>query len=168
MKGRFVYVLYVVLALAVLAWGYRLLDNEERRLLKRLDELAELLAKEGAESDLVAANKGRLVGNFFSRDFEVHLIPFGQRLADRARLGQVVMGYRREAKTVRVTFSDSQVEISGETAEMQVRAAVSGDVDGQSRRETYRFYFRWLQEDGVWRIEQADLLEVVEGLEGLL
>lgn len=167
MKSRFIYLLYVLLALAVVTWGYRLLESDSRKLQRRLDELAQLLEKDASEGDLVAANKGRLVGAFFSRDFEVQLVPFGgQHFRDRAQLAQAVLGYRRQATRIRVSFHDSQIEMhddGAKTGDMHVKGTVSGTESGQLRRETYRFYLRWIEEDdGVWRIEQADLLEVIE------
>lgn len=167
MKGRWIYLLYGLLGLAVALWLYQQVGGDERKIKGKLQELEQLVEKDGPESDLVAANKGRQVGLLFSRDFEIYLEPFGQHMDDRARLAQVMLGYRRPAQRIDVGFRDVQIELlegQPKRARMDAVAAVNGTVDGQLRRESYRFAFHWLEEDGIWRIEQADLVEVRDGL----
>lgn len=168
---RKVFVLYGLLAAAFLVWLYGRWDNEARQLHRRLDALGALMEKGEAESNLVAANKGRQAGTFFCRDFSIELRPFQQSMDDRARLAQVVLGYRQRAETIAVGFDGTEVEIlpgQPKIADMTTDVTLSGRIDGTRRREAYRFSFRWLEEDGRWCIERAEMLEVLEGLESLL
>ncbi len=164
-------VVYGLLAAAILIWLYGKWDNEERRLHQRLEGLGTLVEKGEAEGNLVAANKGRQVATFFCRDFSIELRPFDQRVQDRGRLAQIMLGYRQGAESIAVGFANTDVTVlpgHPQSAEMTTEVTVSGRVDGTSRREAYRFSFRWLEEDGQWCIEQADLVEILQGWEGLL
>lgn len=167
MSGRWIYGLYGILVVAFAVWLYGQFNSDERRLRNRLDDLVELVEKDAPESDLVAANKGRQLGNLLSRDFEINLLPFNRQLRDRAELGRAMVGYRRSAERIAVTFRDVEIELQSagiKRAQMAAVAAVRGTVDGQRRSASYRFAFGWVEENGVWRIEQAELVEVIEGL----
>ena len=162
--------LYALLALAVLAWLLAQRKSDVTRLRHRLEALGSLLEKGDPEGNLEAANKGRQVGGYFCREFSIELPPFGLRMQDRGRLAQVALGYRRGAESIAVAVRGVQVEVqpgSPKGAAMTAEVAVAGQVDGSARREAYRFSFHWLEEDGEWCIEQAEMLEVLDGLDGL-
>jgi hypothetical protein len=163
-------VLYALLAVAVVAWLLARREGDATRLRHRLESLGALLEKGGPEGNLEAANKGRQVGGYFCREFSIEMPPFGLRMQDRGRLAQVALGYRRGAESITVVVRGVQVEVqpgNPKGAAMTAEVAVAGRVDGSARREAYRFSFRWLEEDGEWCIEQAEMLEVLEGLDGL-
>ena len=164
MRSRTAYLLYAVLALAVGVWLYTTWSGDRRRIERQLDRFRSLVEKEGEESALAAANQARLVGELLTRDFSLHLEPYAPVLTDRRELTRVILGYRTRASRIGLDFRDRELALdeSSRIGDMTLVAAISGTADGQAYREGYRLRLRWVPEDGEWRIQRVDLLEVLE------
>ncbi len=166
MKGRASYLLYAVLAAAVAIWLFGRLGGEERQIVKRLERLEELVEKDGAEGDLVAANKARNVGLLFAREFAIDLRGRARgAVTERPRVAQVMLRYRSAPSRIELTFRDVEVELAegGRSAEMTALAAASATTGGELQHRRFRLAFNWLKEDGEWVIRRAELVEELEG-----
>jgi hypothetical protein len=77
--------------------------------------------------------------------------------------------YRSRASRIGVDFRDQELTIDDRLriGDMTVVAAIDGTADGGFYREAYRFRIRWVVEDGEWRMQRAELLEILEGSPGL-
>ncbi len=166
MKGRASYLLYGLLALGVAVWLFGQLGGEKRRITQRLERLQELVEKDGAENDLVAANKARNVGLLFARDFEIDLQGRARGVVtERSTIAQVMLRYRSAPSRIELSFRDVEVEVGegGASAEMTAVASASATTGGDLRHRRFRLAFRWLKEDGEWVIRRAELIEELEG-----
>ncbi len=166
MKGRASYLLYGLLAAAVTVWLFGQLGGEKRRVSKRLERLEDLVEKDGAENDLVAANKARNVGLLFARDFEIDLQGRAQGVVtERQRIAQVMLRYRSAPSRIELDFRDVEIEIGegGGSAEMTAVASASATTGGDTSRRRFRLAFRWVKEDREWVIRRAELVEELEG-----
>lgn len=169
MQGRLSYLLYGVLAVAVGVWLLGQLGGEKRRIEKRLERLEELIEKDGAENDLVAANTARNVGLLFAREFQIDLRGRAQGVVtERPRIAQVMLRYRSAPSRIELGFRDVEIELGPDSrsADMSAVATASATTDGDLRRRRFRLAFRWVKEDGEWVIERAELVEELEA--GLL
>lgn len=169
MKSRSIQLLYAVLIVAVAFWIWSQWSSDRRRIQRQLGRLQDLIEKTGDENSLTAANKARQVGNLMTREFEIGLEPYAGVVTDRARLSQVVLGYRDASSRIGLDFRDQELGLD-EThgfADMTLVATVTGAIDGNSYRERYRLRLRWIEEEGEWLIQRVDLLEVLEGPQGL-
>ena len=145
-------------------------SSDRRRIERQLGKLQDLIEKTGKESALVAANKAREVGLLLTREFELHLEPYAGVVTDRARLSQVVLGYRNSAASIGLEFRDRDLGLDPDLGigDMTTVAVVTGSLGGDRYRERYRLRLRWIEEEGEWLIQRVDLLEVLEGPRGLL
>jgi SnoaL-like domain len=166
MKGRASHLLYGLLAVAVGVWLVGQLGGEKRRIAGRLERLEELIEKDGAENDLVAANKARNVGLLFARDFQVDLKGRARGVVtERQRIAQVMLRYRSAPSRIELAFRDVEIDVGdgGLNAEMTAVAAASATTGGELRQRRFRLAFSWLKEDGEWVIRRAQLIEELEG-----
>ena len=165
-QRRVSYLLYGLLAAGVAVWLFSQLGGEQRRVIKRLERLEELIEKHGAENDLVAANKARNVGLLFARDFEIDLQGRARGVVtERQRIAQVMLRYRSAPSRIELSFRDVEVTLGedGRGAEMTAVAAAAATTGGETRHRRFRLAFRWLKEDGEWVIRRAELVEELEG-----
>ena len=162
---RFSRLLYGLLALAVAIWWVSQLGGEEKRIRGRLDELADLLGKDGPENALVAANKARSVALLFARDFEVLLQGYGSgAVSGPQQISQAMLRYRTPPSSIEVTFRDVEIELdAGErTAGMSAVAVAAATTGGNFHQRRFRLAFRWVKEEEEWVIRRAELIEELD------
>lgn len=151
----------VVLCLAaVLSAGC---GSPERAIAERLDELWGLAEKEGPESALAAAARANEIAAYFAEEFEVIAAPLDFRTRDRARLVRAIVGYRRSNDRIRARATGREIVVDEETRRgtSVVTAEFSGPGLAVGGRDAYDFRFAWVEgSDGVWRIDQLELLAV--------
>lgn len=164
MRIRLVPLLWLALAVGVAVWGWRTWASEERRLLRRLDALAENLSRQPGESDLEAAARSRALGTFFADPFSVEVAPIAAEVSDRDRLAQLAFGYRRSRERIGVDFRDVDLALDERLASavLAARVVVTASGDGLDR-EAYRVEIHWRKVAGEWSIERLRVLEVLEG-----
>ncbi len=165
MSSRLTKVLYGVLALVIALWIYGQWSGSERQIKRQLGRFADTVEKEGQENGLVAANTSRKLGEFLTANFEIHAQPFAGVMTDRARLSQVMFQYRARAESIGVDFRDVELTVDEKLriGDMDMVAMIAGKTDGGRFKESYRFKLRWVKEDGEWRIQRAELVEILEG-----
>jgi hypothetical protein len=152
----------LLLLAAAAAWWY--LANPERKVLRRLDALADQLHKEGDESQLVAAATARGTAEWFAPGFFIRADPYEGQLTDPQQLMGAVMRFRGAAERVDVAFTSREVVIDpvAHTALVGFVATATLDGGSGSGRESWRVRSLWVEDDGEWRIAELELLEQVE------
>ena len=152
----------VLLVAAVVAWRY--FTSPERRVLRRLDELAELLGKGAAESQLAAGATARGVAGHFAPGFFVRADPYEGQLTDPQQLMGAVMRFRGAAERIDVVFTDRDVQLGegADTAVVAFVATVAMERGAGPARESWRVRSLWVADDGEWRIAELELVERLE------
>lgn len=169
MKIRLHHLLYAGVAVAAVFLIMSRFGSEERRVAARLDALAQLVSKDGEESALALAERGRQLAALFSDDFLIALEPYGAEIRDRASLTRQLAAYRQGTERIEATLADVEIALGrGErTAQVAADAVLSARwSDGRpSGRERYRLRFELAKISGDWKIERLTLVEVIEGPE---
>lgn len=157
--------LLVVTVLAVVAatWWWTGHGSDERRIQRQVDRLLELVEKEPGEGPLAGLERARAIGELFADPFEVRARPFDFHTRDRQALARAVQGYRASSDRVWAQASERRLQVDRENrrAILSLTARFGGSGLSLGGREAYRFQVNWLEQDGVWRIDYLDLLEVV-------
>jgi hypothetical protein len=153
-----------ILALAAILAGLGLWwTSDRRRVLAAFEALQEQLEKRGPEGALDRLSHARAVSELFADGFLILAQPFEERIDDRQQLMAIVDRYRESAE--RITVSDSDVELTlraNATAELTATLeAVGVRADGPGR-ERLRMRFAWREDGGDWRIQELELLEVLD------
>lgn len=162
MARRLLALLLVALALAALFTWWR---SDRRRIRARLDDAIEQVSKSGEEDQLTAFGKMRRLVALFAPGFLVLATPYEGSISDPQELAGVVAAYRAGVAELHFVARERSLTLDAArgTADMAlVLEALSVDDAGPSR-QTYRFRISWMREQGVWWIQEAELLEVDTG-----
>lgn len=166
MSIRLPHVVYAGVALAAVVLLVRSLGGPEREIERRLGALGASLERGAGEGALESANKARAFADLFVDPPLVRLDPFGQTIGDRAELMRGFLAYRAGYDTIGATFRDVETEVSpsGIDAQTDAVAVLSGSGPNNGR-DAFRITLSWRQEGGEWKLREAALVEVLEGLE---
>lgn len=158
MSRRLYPLLYAGLAIAAVVWLVGRIGSPQGKIHRQLEQLAEVLAKDGPESAVEQAAKGHRLSGFFATGFTLDLGPYGQvdRVGEVARMAA---GYRNRHDRIAVSFSDLETSITGQVATTLAMVRVASGALGSGGRESYRLRLQWRQEGGDWRIVRLELLE---------
>jgi hypothetical protein len=152
----------VALALA-LGFAWRWWASAERRLDRAFDALLASVAKDGPENQLDRLGHARDFAERFARDFVVSAKPYSGTLTDRQQLMGVVDGYRSGAERVSAVGTDREWTLRDNgTADLYALVELDGASRGGPGRERFRVRIAWVEEDGEWRIAEAEVLERLE------
>ena len=153
----------LLLAAVLLLLGYWRSDRNVIQ--RRLDQVEELLAKQGPEDQLTAFGRARRVTERFSPGFLVLARPYEGAISDAQELARVVAGYRAGLRTLRLVNRQRSVSVDGEqgTAQMRLRVEAWSEAGSGPSRQSYDFRIAWLKEGGDWWIQEVDLLAVDSG-----
>jgi len=166
-RTRLVALALLVLALvALLAWW----TSDRRRLGARLAELEGLLEKSAPEDQLTAFGRTRRIVAAFAPGFVVSARPYEGTITDPQQLAGVVMSYRASSARIEIDDAERDLSIDGArgTAETTALFVLSGDRGNGPGRERFRARIAWVRLDGDWRVQEFEILEVLErGLLGL-
>ncbi|MEZ5331970.1 MAG: hypothetical protein R2991_07915 [Thermoanaerobaculia bacterium] len=159
---RWVAFVVAVLVLAGAVWWWSGRNAPERRILRQMDRVMELVEKDPGEGPLASLERARALAELFAAEFEVRARPFDFRTRDRRALIQAIQGYRSSSDRVWAEADGPTVQVdpSGVRAVLDVVARFGGG-PSLDRGQGYRFHIGWVDERGEWRIETVDLLEVV-------
>jgi hypothetical protein len=149
--------LLVVLA-ALWSWW----TSDRRRLAARLDQVVGLFEKSGAEDQLTSFGRTRAIVELFSPGFVVLAKPYQASITERQQLAAIVQSYRDGSDRIDVSDSDRSFEIDAARgiAESAALFAVSGGRGGGGER--FRARIAWVRIDGEWRIQEFEIVEVLE------
>jgi hypothetical protein len=156
------------LALAVLvaglAAGWLWWGSDRRRIQARFDEAMTLFEKSGPESQLDAFARVRGIVGLFAPGFVAMARPYEGTITDAQQLAAVVASYRSSAERIAVSDGSRELVLQPEraTAEMVTTVTVDGIRGGRPGRERFRLRLAWREDDGAWRIQELEVLEVLE------
>lgn len=161
MTVRRLLVVVTILAAIAALWTWR--NSDGRRIARELDQLTELVAKDGGESPLIGLARARQITGLFASHFEVRAEQLDFSTRDRQQLASFIHGYRRGAERIGVRVFDTSLSIDPRLGRATQHASFRFTGRGPlgSSSETYRVQINWLEEDGEWRIDWVDLLEIV-------
>lgn len=137
--------------------------SDRRRISAQFGTLQHELEKSGDEGALDRLAHARGVAQIFADGFVVLAQPYEGTIEDRQQLMGIVDRYRASAATISV--SDSEVEVTlrpNATAEMTAVVTAVGMRPGGPGRERLRLRVAWRKDDGVWRIQELEILEVLD------
>jgi hypothetical protein len=153
----------VVLALAaVVFWITR--SGDRQQIERQLDELSELVSKDGTETPLAGLNRARLVTEHFASHFEVRAQQLRFSSRDKRELTGFIHGYRRGSERINMSASVQALDIDEENrrATHRVDFQFTGGGPLGAPSERYRVQINWLEEEGQWKIDYIDLIEILE------
>ncbi|MGH9464008.1 MAG: hypothetical protein ACRD0X_00055, partial [Thermoanaerobaculia bacterium] len=130
---------------------------------RQLARLMELAEKEPGETRLAGLERAGSMVELFAAQFEFRARPFDFATRDRRELARAIASYRSGSERIGSRVYDRDLWIDGDarraamrlTAEFGEGLALTGD------RDAYRFQIGWVEENGEWRIDLVDLVEVV-------
>lgn len=150
--------LAVILVALVFWW-----TSDRRRILAQFEALQGAIEKHSSEGALDRLAHARDVSQLFADGFVILAQPYEGTIADRQQLMGVVDRYRGSAETIAV--SDSEVEVTlreNATADLTAVVEAVGMRPGGPGRERLRLRIAWRKDDGVWRIQELEVLAVLE------
>jgi hypothetical protein len=151
------------LAAAVLgAWLWW--SSDRRRIERRLDELVAACEKSGPDSAFDLLGKTRTIVDAFAPGMLVRAEPYGGSFRDARELARMIHGYRASSRRVEVAVDDRDLVVRPQgTAEMSAVFHVAGERGGGPGRESFRARLFWVEDGGVWRIREVEVVERLEG-----
>ena len=152
------------LLVAVLAAGWLWWGSDRRRIHARFDRAEELFAKSGEESQLDAFARVRGIVALFAPGFVVMARPYEGTVTDAQQLAGLVASYRGSAQRIAVGDSGRELVLraANGTAELTTTVTVDGVRGGGPGRERFRVRVAWRKDDGDWRIQELEILEVLD------
>jgi hypothetical protein len=150
-----------IVALAAL-WSWWASDR--RRISARLDEVESLFDKSGPEDQLTAFGRTRHIVAAFAPGFVVQARPYEGSISDLQQLAGVVQGYRESSSRIDVHDSGRATTVDSKrgTAETTTVFALAGDRGAGPGTERFRARIAWVELDGEWKIQEFEILEVLE------
>ncbi|MEO8276063.1 MAG: nuclear transport factor 2 family protein [Thermoanaerobaculia bacterium] len=163
MKAGQIRLLALLAVVVTLFATYRWWASDQRRIRARFASLQTELEKSGKEGTLDRFAHARAVDKLFADGFVIRAQPYEGTLTDRQELMAVVDRYRESAETVRVGASDVLLTVrENATAEMSAIVEAVGERAGGPGRERLRLRIAWRKDDGEWRIQELEVLEVLD------
>ncbi len=160
-RGRLLLIAALLAGLA--AWWWLGRDDDERAIERQLARLMELAEKEPGETRLAGLDRARAISDLFAAQFELRARPFDFATRDRRELTRAIASYRSGPERIwsRVTDRELWVDADARRAAMRLTAEFGEGLALTGDRDAYRFQISWVEENGDWRIDLVDLLEVV-------
>ncbi|KAB2966398.1 MAG: hypothetical protein F9K18_05670 [Thermoanaerobaculia bacterium] len=139
--------------------------SDRRRLNARLDEIESLFEKSGPEDQLTSFGRTRQIVAMFAPGFVASARPYEGAITDSQQLAAIVMRYRDGSERIEIGDREREVAIDSPrgTAETTAVFAVKGSRGGGPGGETFRARIAWMRTDGVWKVQEFEVLEVLEG-----
>ncbi len=159
----------VPLAAGLAFWSWWSTDRQ--RIGRALRGLSEAVEKSPGEGQLGAALKSREAASYFADPFEFRARQFDFETRDRQTLARNVALYRLRSERISVQIFDRRLDLdpSARKATMLLSARFVGGLGGSNGllgggNESYRFQLNWVEQEGRWKIDYVDLLEIHPGL----
>ncbi len=138
--------------------------SPQRQINRNIKEIQKLVSKVPGESDLVALGKARKVSEMFADNFEFRAEGFDFHTRDRQRLAAGVHRYRSFSQAIAMRVREKDLSIDKE--HRRASTYLTADFVTQARditgREAYRFRIDWVEQEGDWKIDFVELVEILE------
>ncbi len=156
--------LLAALAAGLAAWWWLGRGGDERAIERQLERLVELAEKEPGETPLAGLERARAITGLFAARFELRARPFDFATRDRQELARAIASYRAGPERIssRVTDRELWLDAEARRAAMRVTIEFGEGLALTGNRDAYRFQIGWVEENGEWRIDLVDLIEIVE------
>ncbi len=150
---------------ALAAWWWLGRDPDERAIGRQIERALELAEKQPGETQLAGLERAREIAELFAADFEVRARPLDFATRDRRELARAIVGYRAGAERIwaRIEERELYVDEASRRAAMPLTVEFGQGVSLGRARDAYRFQVSWVEEDGEWRMDSVELVEVVQG-----
>jgi hypothetical protein len=137
--------------------------SDRRRVLAQFEALQSAIEKSGGEGTLDRVSHARAVSELFADGFVILAEPYEGTIEDRQQLMAIVDRYRESAQTIAVSDSEVEVELRpNDTADLRAVVEAVGMRPGGPGRERLRLRIAWRQDEGTWRIQELEVLEVLD------
>ncbi len=148
---------------AIAAWAlWSWWRGDERRIASRWEGALEAFEKSGPEDQLTALAKVRAIVALFAPGFSISARPYEETIADTQQLAAIVHRYRDRARRIVVSDADRDIELfENRTAELSAVVQIDGEESGGPGRERFRVRVAWREDEGVWRIQELEIVEVL-------
>jgi hypothetical protein len=149
-----------IIVLAVLAllvgYFYTQVDWDARAIRKQLNNLAELVEKDGPVSTFDSVGRSRKLVTYLADNSSVEFIP-GRRLpGDLDSMSGAFLSVWGEIDKASVRISRHEVEIDEDRAESTVTAKCSVVIDGSDRMgDSLDYRIIWVRVEGEWLIKSV-------------
>lgn len=155
-------ILLPIVALIALLVGWNWWTSDARRIASRLSGLTEEVEKRPGEGQLAMALKSEQVASYFAEPFRFRALQFDFETDHRGTLVRSVAAYRLRSDRIAASVLHRELEIdaANRTAKMVLLVRFAGGFGG-SANEAYRFQLNWIEQQGLWKIDYADLIEIV-------
>jgi hypothetical protein len=137
--------------------------GDRRRILAQFEALQGAIEKSRGEGTLDRVAHARAVSELFADGFVILAAPYEGTIEDRQQLMAIVDRYRASAEAIAV--SDSEVEVTlreNATADLTAVVEAVGSRPGGPGRERVRLRIAWREDAGEWRIQELEVLEVLD------
>ena len=131
---------------------------------RQLSRLAEAVTFDQNPGPLGSVARGRQVAQAFTTTARVGLVFGGLgQVEGQDAIAALAAQACQLVTSVRVTFPDAQIAVSGDTATVEATGVASGTTrSGESFREIREFRMRCVREQGDWRIASVEEVRPVE------
>lgn len=159
--GRIVIPLAAVIAAALLLLFWR--GRDARAIHRRMDELRDLVSKDGAEKPLAQLAQTREVIEYFTADAPIIVGSPLPALQGRQEIAALFHQARAAFRTIDVKIRDRALQITGDKlgATMDMTAEVAAEGPGESMRDIREIRTRWVKQGGKWLISEVSNVETI-------
>lgn len=145
-----------VIAVLLGAYFYTQVDWDERAVRNQLNELTELIEKDGPVSTFDSVGRSRKLVGFFTKNSSIEYIP-GRRLPkDLDSMSGAFLSVWGQIETASVRISRHEVDIKEDRAESIVTAKCSVIFEGSDRMgDSLDYRITWVRDEGDWLIKSV-------------
>ncbi|MGJ8654521.1 MAG: nuclear transport factor 2 family protein [Opitutaceae bacterium] len=149
----------IILAIVVIIGGWFLFggDSDERAIRRQLDQLVEIVEKDGVVSKFETLGRSRKFKEIFVEDALIEYLP-GESLprgADAMGAGFLQVWSQLESASIRISQHEVEVDASKTDASSTFYAACKIMLDGTNKMgDTVQYRSYWVKRDSEWLIER--------------
>jgi hypothetical protein len=156
--------LVAVAGLALVLFAtWRWWSSDRRRIERRLEGLVAACEKSGPDSALDLLGKTQTILDAFAPDMLVRADPYGGSFRDARELAGLIHRYRAGSRRVEIAATEREIVVRpNRTAEMSAVFRIAGERGGGPGSERFSARLFWVEDEGVWRIREVEVVERLE------
>lgn len=151
----------VALAAIWVFWSWW--SSDRRQIERQTDRLQKLVSKSGPENAIQGMASANAIAGLFATEFEVRALQLNFSTRNRQELVRFIFQHRSASDSIRMRVRDSSLSIAPEHARATQNATFDFPSGGPlgSADERYRVQVNWVEEEGEWRMDYIDLVEIL-------